>query len=178
MVIEILYYILPGIFANMMPIFVRNIAKPLAYPVDHHVKFMGKPLFGSHKTYRGFIFGVGIAILVAYLQKSLYIAGYLREISYIDYSAYSAFVIGAALGFGALFGDLVESFIKRRVRVKPGKPFIPWDQVDFLIGIILFSAIIKPMTWPMIVLLLVVGPFVTILTTRIGYYLKIRKEKW
>jgi len=178
MVITTLYYVFPGLVANMMPILVRKCFKSLDVPVDHGIKLGGKPLFGSHKTYRGFIFGVLGAIIIAYLQKLLYVNDIWTSIAYIDYSVVNPIILGAALGFGALFGDLIKSLVKRRVNVKPGKPFIPWDQLDYIFGIIIFCAIIEPMTIGMIITILILGPLLHIIVSRIGYYLKIRKQKW
>lgn len=32
-------------------------------------------------------------------------------------------------------GDAAKSFFKRRVHVPPGKPWVPFDQLDFVIGV-------------------------------------------
>ena len=44
------------------------------------------------------------------------------------------FFIGLLLGSGALIGDAVKSFFKRKEGIKPGNRFIPWDQLDYSIG--------------------------------------------
>jgi len=177
MILETLYYVLPGIVANGMPVIVRRWFKFLAVPVDHGCKFGKKSLFGSHKTYRGFISGIVGAMIIAYLQKLMYVNGIITN-TYIDYSAISVVWIGIVFGFGALFGDLVESFIKRRLNVKPGARFFPWDQIDYVVGISVFSFLIRPMTIPMVLVLLVSGLIIHVSITRLAFLLKIREKKW
>jgi CDP-2,3-bis-(O-geranylgeranyl)-sn-glycerol synthase len=45
------------------------------------------------------------------------------------------------MSFGAIFGDLIESFIKRRLKIPSGAPFTPRDQTDYIVGMIVFSYI-------------------------------------
>ncbi|MEK6921611.1 MAG: CDP-archaeol synthase, partial [Nanoarchaeota archaeon] len=57
------YVIIPAAIANMMPVFVRSI-NFLNVSVDFDKKwFDNKPIFGNHKTYRGFFFGAILAII-------------------------------------------------------------------------------------------------------------------
>ncbi len=177
-ILTTLYYVLPGLVANMMPILVRKCFSFLAVPVDFNRRFRGRPIFGSHKTYRGFIFGIIGAIAISFIQMVLFNNGLYLSITYIDYSRISFLLVGFAFGFGALFGDLVKSFFKRRVGMKEGSRFIPWDQLDFVVGIIAFSFLIKPLTWQMALVLLILGPILHVMATKIGYFLKLRKEKW
>jgi CDP-2,3-bis-(O-geranylgeranyl)-sn-glycerol synthase len=178
LILTTLYFALPGMVANMTPILVRKWMKSLAVPIDLGKKLGGKPIFGNHKTYRGFIFGILAAILIAYLQVELYRRGLLHSIAYIDYGRTCFICLGVALGFGALFGDLVKSFFKRRLNVQPGKHWFPWDQIDYALGIIAFSWFIKPMTLWMMIVMLIAGPVLSILASRIGYLLKVREQKW
>jgi acid phosphatase family membrane protein YuiD len=173
-----LYFVLPGLISNMMPIFVKNKFKKLAIPIDFNKKFRTRRIFGDHKTLRGFIFGILAGIIIGLIQYLISDFEIIKSISYIDYTLFNSLLIGFLFGFAALFGDAIESFFKRQFNINPGKPFIPFDQVDFVLGIILFSYLIKPMTLEMIIILLLIVPFMSILTTKIGYLLKLRKEKW
>lgn len=168
---------LPAMIANMMPVFTRNVSF-LNIPVDFNKTWHAKPIFGSHKTYRGFFFGILGAILVAYAQSKLYIYPAFQKISFFNYSTTSFLLIGFLIGFGVLFGDLVKSFFKRRVNVKPGDKFFPWDQLDLVIGALVFISIIKIPSWQMIVFYLIVGPVLHIFFNHLGYWLGIQKVKW
>lgn len=166
---------LPAYFANMAPVLFRNI-NFLNYPVDFNVKFKGKPLLGKNKTYRGLFFGVLFALLIASLQYYLYGFFFFRDISIYSYDNW--LLIGFLLGFGALFGDLVKSFFKRRCSVNPGCRFIPMDQLDYSIGAIVFFSFYSLLSWGKILLIVIMGFFLHIIVNHIAFYLKIRNEKW
>ncbi|MBU2561993.1 MAG: CDP-2,3-bis-(O-geranylgeranyl)-sn-glycerol synthase [Nanoarchaeota archaeon] len=173
-----MYLLLPALLANMAPPLFKKM-RFLDYPVDFGAKWKGKPLFGSHKTYRGLFFGIIAAIITSYVQSVLFSSsGWLRQASLIDYSAHNFVILGVLLGFGALFGDIVKSFFKRRVNVKPGRPWIPFDQLDFVVGALLFLAFVYVPSWKVVLFLLVVVPILHILTNHIGFYLGINKSKW
>ncbi|MFH0978279.1 MAG: CDP-archaeol synthase [Candidatus Woesearchaeota archaeon] len=164
------YFMLPAIIANITPVFFRRLHF-LDYPIDFNLTFKGKPLLGKNKTFRGMFFGTLAAILVAYLQ-------YLFSNSWLltDYSHW--FVIGFLLGFGALTGDFVESFFKRRLGIKPGRRFFPWDQIDFVVGSLLFVSLSFVPTWPVMLSALIIIPLGTIVVAHLGYYLHLRAERW
>lgn len=177
-IIAALYYALPGLFANMAPVIFRNRFSWLAKPVDLGKRLGDKPIAGSHKTFRGFVTGIGLAILIAWFQRILFLDGFFLSISFLDYAQVNIILFGSLMGFGALFGDLVKSIIKRRLKKRPGERFFPWDQLDFVIGIIIFSSIIKPMTPGMMAALLIAVPLLTIVVNHTAYLFKIRDEKW
>jgi len=173
--LSVLYFMLPAYFANMAPVFVRKV-RFLEIPIDFNKKFRGKPILGKHKTWRGLVFGIFFGIVIAYLQHFLYRYSFFSNISLIDYNNW--LIVGFLLSFGALFGDSVKSFFKRRLGVKPGKPFIPWDQIDYAVGAILFVYITYPLTIMQIIAILLISFFGHILINHFGYYLGIREVKW
>jgi len=171
-----LYFILPAYFANMAPVAFKNV-NFLATPVDFGKKLGKNPVFGAHKTWRGMVAATLAGILIFYIQKILYQYIFFAKISLIDYSSYSIF-LGALIGFGAIFGDLVKSFFKRRLSIKPGKRWIPFDQLDFVIGALAFASFyyIAPLTvW--IILIIVTIPL-HMAANHIAFYLGISKQKW
>ncbi|MBW2977452.1 CDP-2,3-bis-(O-geranylgeranyl)-sn-glycerol synthase [Candidatus Woesearchaeota archaeon] len=173
--LSVLYFMLPAYFANMAPVFVRKI-KFLDSSIDFNKKYKGKPILGKHKTWRGLFFGVLFGIVVAYIQYLLYGYSSFSNISFVDYNNW--FIIGFLLSFGALVGDSVKSFFKRRVGVKPGKPFIPWDQIDYAIGAIFFIYFVYALTVAQMIAILLISFFGHILINHLGYYLGIREVKW
>lgn len=177
-VLKCLWLILPGVFANAFPLFTKNL-KFLAYPIDFGRTFFGKPIFGPNKTFRGFFFGILAAIVIVYLQTFLYkISFVFRQISFIPYDQYNFALLGFLVGFGALFGDLVKSFIKRRLGIKPGARFFPWDQLDAFIGALIFISIVWIPPWQAIVFLTFFVPFLHISTNFLWYWLGLKKTKW
>lgn len=178
LILTTLYFTLPGLVANMMPLFVRNKFNMLAFPIDFGLKINGKRIFGSHKTFRGFVFGIIGGILVCLLQFLIKDVSFFSKISYINYSFLNSLYVGILFGFAALFGDAIESMIKRQVGIKSGRPFIPFDQLDYLFGIIIFAYFVKAMTWQMNLILIIFGFLLHVFVKFMGYHLKIRKNIW
>ena len=169
------YLMLPAYFANMAPVIVRKI-NLLAFPIDFNKKINNKSILGRNKTFRGLIFGVIFAIIVAYLQFLLYNAGLLREISFFDYKNW--LLLGFLMGFGALTGDLVKSFFKRRIGISPGEKFIPFDQTDFVVGALFFIMPVFDLSFKIFAASLLLSFALHITVNHIAFYLGIRNEKW
>lgn len=176
-VLKCFYFMMPAYFANMAPVIAKRWFKKLAFPVDFNYKIKGKPLFGKNKTFRGFFFGILFAIIIALVQRVLYYSyESFRNLSFIDYSNW--LLLGFLIGFGAIFGDLIESFFKRRLDRGPGTRFFPWDQLDFVIGALVFSSFVVDITFLKIVVIILLSVIGHILVNHSAYYLGIRKEKW
>ncbi len=178
--LKCLYFMLPAYFANMAPVFAQKlgILKFLAKPVDAGRTFCGQPIFGANKTWRGFVVGISTAMITALMQYFLYFTPFFKKLSLLDYSQFNPWLLGFLFGFGALFGDLVKSFFKRRFSIAPSKPWIPFDQIDFVIGALIFVSLIFCPPWQATLVVLLVTPVLHILTNQIGYLLKIKNTKW
>lgn len=176
---KFLWFILPGVFANMTPVLVKNRFHSLATPVDGGKRWRGKPILGSHKTWRGFIFGTLAGVLVGAVQGWLYVEySFFQEIAIIDFSQSPGWLFGLLLGFGALFGDSVKSFFKRRVGVQPGKMFFPWDQVDAYFGGLIFTFPFYDLPWSMAAFGLVAIPLLHLGINLAGFYLGLKDNKF
>ncbi len=176
MILESLYLILPGVLANMAPVLCRKI-QFLNAPVDFGKMWKGKLIFGKNKTYRGFFFGILFAVGGVLLQRYLYRFVTVRETSLIDYSAVNPYLLGFFMGFGVLFGDLVKSFFKRRLDIKPGASWFPFDQLDALIGGLLFTSIMYTPPMNVIVFLLVFVPVLHVGVNYLGYLMGLKEAK-
>ncbi|MBW2967458.1 CDP-archaeol synthase [Candidatus Woesearchaeota archaeon] len=176
--LKALYLFLPAGFANMAPPFFRDM-RFLDCPVDFGHRWKGKTLFGSHKTWRGVFFGTLIAIITVFIQKILFLDyPVFRGISLLDYSAVNFVLLGFLLGFGALLGDIVKSFMKRRAGIAPGNPWIPFDQIDFILGSLALLCFVYIPSWQTVLFLLVAIPILHIFFNHVGYYMGINKNKW
>jgi len=112
-------YIFPAYVANGAPVIFGG-----GTPIDLNRKFRGKPIFGKHKTIRGFVFGVASGIII----------GALESLAFPQ-----MLLIGIALSFGALIGDMVGSFIKRQLGHKEGTDVFLMDQYSFLLFAFIFA---------------------------------------
>jgi CDP-2,3-bis-(O-geranylgeranyl)-sn-glycerol synthase len=181
LILQALYFMLPAYVANMCPVLFKGTFKPLAKPIAPRIKIRGKPIFGTHKTFRGLLVAALAGILIFLLQEWLYNYSFFQTISLFDYKVFFqqySILPGFLLGFGAIFGDLVESAIKRQLDLKPGAKFMPWDQIDFVAGALLFMAIIYVPSWQVILIIFILTPILHIATNHLGYYLKLKKVKW
>ena len=176
MVLETLYFFVPAYLANMAPVVVRGHFEFLARPIDGGRSFRGKRILGDHKTWRGIVAGVVVAIAVFAAQVALYEAGFLRSLALLDY-AQAGSLLGILLGLGTGVGDAVKSFFKRQCGIAPGATWMGFDQLDFLVGAWLFVA---PVYAPPVLATIAIAPIVfagSIASTAIGYWLGL-KEAW
>jgi CDP-2,3-bis-(O-geranylgeranyl)-sn-glycerol synthase len=131
-----LWFIFPAYCANAAPVIFGG-----GKPMDFGKKFFdGKPFLGSHKTFRGFLAGIIVGTLVGVAQTIIYEQVLFEYSSQFQYSI----LLGFVMSLGALTGDLVESFIKRRISRSPGSHLPVADQIDFILGAFLFSIPVSP----------------------------------
>ena len=174
------YFTLPAYFTNMTPPLAKKagILKFLDREVDFGKTYEGFPIFGTHKTWRGVILGILVGMLVAWGQSYFYHHHFFKGISLFDYSKINIFLFGSLISFGAVLGDLLFSFLKRRLKMKPGQRWLPFDQTDYIIGAFLILTPflkVSPLIWLTIFALTF---FLHLLVNRIGYQLKICENKW
>jgi CDP-diglyceride synthetase len=98
--------------ANTAPLVAKRwLSTRWAAPLDGGMKFFdGRPLLGSSKTIRGLVAAVGAATFGAPL---------------LGVPA----TVGALLGCGAILGDALSSFIKRRMGAAPSSRATGLDQI-------------------------------------------------
>ena len=172
-VLSILYFFVPAYVANMAPVFFRRM-KWFSWPLDFGSKFRGKSLFGENKTWRGLILGVFFGMLAFWFQQWGYAAGFTAW-SIIEYTDFHV-LLGAAIGFGALIGDALESFVKRQRGIPPGKAFVPWDQLDFMLGAMIVSVPYwLPLRTDMLIALAVIF-VLNLLIQKFGYWTGLKKD--
>jgi CDP-2,3-bis-(O-geranylgeranyl)-sn-glycerol synthase len=174
--VEALWLIIPAYAANGLTPLVG--LKKNLHPIDGGRNLWEQPLLGKGKTWEGLIFGTLIGGIIGMIEMLAY--PYLPfSISPVPLNIVPmSLLLGLLLGFGAMFGDLVGSFIKRRLRIPRGKPAPILDQEDFLAGALAFSLLLITLNWDWVILLAVITPIIHIAANRIGYLLKIKKQPW
>ena len=175
-----IWFLLPAAFANAVPIVAATIPLLKKYdaPIDAGRTFRGHPILGPHKTWRGLIAGIIIAALVLWVQQLLaaqfdwavYVSGT------VDYAALPVLLLGPLFAIGALGGDAIESFFKRQQNIKSGGSWMPFDQLDYIIGsvvISLFFVILTPMQY---VWIFIVWFVLHIIASYLGYKMGLKKD--
>jgi len=89
-------------------------------------------------------------------------------------------MFGFVLALGALFGDLAGAFLKRRLGIAPGDLLPIIDQVDFILGAILFSFFLslKFISLELIIAVLILTPPIHLLTNFMAYKAGLKKHPW
>jgi CDP-2,3-bis-(O-geranylgeranyl)-sn-glycerol synthase len=162
LIIEALKFIFPAYCANAIPVITGG-----GYPIDFGKKFFdGKPILGKNKTFQGFFSGLIIGTAVGLVESAFF-------------PVYPIF-FGLLLSLGALFGDLAGAFVKRRLGLAPGELLPVIDQIDFIIGAILFSfpLSLQILSWELIILVLIITPPMHLLTNFAAYKLGLKNNPW
>ena len=161
LIIEALKFIFPAYCANAIPVITGG-----GYPIDFGKKFFdGKPILGKNKTFQGFFSGLIIGTTVGLVESAFF--------------GYHLF-FGLLLSLGALLGDLIGAFVKRRLGLAPGELLPVIDQIDFILGAILFSFLISPpnKSGELILAVLIITPPIHLLTNFAAYKLGLKDNPW
>lgn len=166
-----------------------NILKPLAKPIDGGLKLAdGKRLFGEHKTWKGVVGYVLLNSLSMLLFGLLFQALNWNDYSFIYQNHANTplfnLLIGALIGLVYAVFELPNSFIKRRLNIKPGKTASGWkrvlfvflDQADSIFGLCLVVCIFYHMTPLFYFVYVLVGAVTHIVINMLLYFAHLRKN--
>ncbi len=131
--------ILAQAFWFMIPAYVANPTAVLfggGKPMDSGLRLKdGRRLLGDGKTWRGFAGGIFSGMLIGSTQHLS--ASFAGAGQFAFGSPFQAAFLIFLLPCGALLGDILGSFIKRRAGIERGAKTPGLDQYDFLIGAII-----------------------------------------
>ena len=157
-----IWFILPAYVANAAPVVLGG-----GRPIDGGRKFTdGRPIFGPGKTVRGFVAGL--------IAGSVF--GVLQGVAVGQLYAYA--MRGLLLAIGALSGDLIGSFVKRRLNISRGAAAPILDQLGFVVfALLLASPLILP-GWDVILTILIITPPIHLATNFCGYKLGLKSRPY
>jgi CDP-2,3-bis-(O-geranylgeranyl)-sn-glycerol synthase len=161
--LELLYFMAPAYLANMAPPFARfwpGWNRPI------HERQLG-----SHKTVVGAAFGTAAGVLATAAQAVID-----APFGLVDYAHWP--LLGMAFGAGAMAGDCLKSLLKRRLRIAPGTPWIPFDQLDFPIGALALVGPWAGLSWLDVLLILVVTFVGDLAVNRVAFRIGIKDSRW
>lgn len=142
LIIQAFWLILPAYIANASALILGG-----GLPIDFGRKWKdGNRLLGDGKTWRGLLIGtfVGMTAGFGFSIISKFANNINFPININDFTGFPLMIpILFSICFGALIGDIIESFFKRRIGRNRGENWIPFDQIDFIIGVLVFSYLIS-----------------------------------
>jgi len=170
----LLLFASPAAVANMMPIVAHHFSwmKFCNVPLDGGWHFRGRRILGDHKTIRGFLVGTLFSTLwggVLFLFAPFFPLAPRLEVFLL---------FGFLAGFGALSGDAIKSFFKRQCGIPSGRPFLPFDQTDYIFGFLLFTFPLVPWTATQAGILLLSALLLNPLVNTLSFVVGIKKTFW
>jgi CDP-2,3-bis-(O-geranylgeranyl)-sn-glycerol synthase len=152
---ETIYIYLPAYIANATPVILNG-----GGALDRGRNWVdGKPLLGDHKTVWGTLSGLAAGFLVGLAQRNL--------------------VRGVLLAVGAIGGDLIVSFFKRRFDLKPGALLPIADQMGFIVFAVILVSLAEPApTWDRAIGILAATLPIHYLTNVFAWILKLKSTPW
>ena len=160
-----------------------------AYPIDGGKNFIdGRRIFGDNKTWKGLL-GYVLFNMIFTVLWGFIISGkgaetldffYQHNENSLSYNL----MIGILLGLGYSLFELPNSFIKRRLDIRPGKTltgptkafFVFLDQADSLFGVALVVWLFFPLGILLYLAFIVVGAATHLLLNMMLYFMKLRKN--
>jgi CDP-2,3-bis-(O-geranylgeranyl)-sn-glycerol synthase len=179
-------------------------------PIDGGKLFRdGRRILGDHKTLKGLKGPLYIGIPISFIIFLLFFilwqpiediiiqaSAENQYILYNDIHVFQYYFIGGEVplnffvlflrivlaSYGAVAGDLVGSFLKRRFDIKSGAPFWIVDQLDFALFAILFISIpgfISPQLFLLpdihiLIFLIILTPAVSIIANTVAYFVGLK----
>jgi CDP-2,3-bis-(O-geranylgeranyl)-sn-glycerol synthase len=170
----------------MLPAYVPNNAAVLVgggRPIDAGRTWHGRRILGDGKTWRGTAGGTLVGLALAGILTVLApVPTRMTGVEFPQFPPSAAF----GLAFGAILGDVLASFVKRRTGRERGASFPLVDQLDFVVVALALAALAGP-GWfdetlldPPTVLLavLVLTPVLHVATNGVAYLLGLKDEPW
>ncbi len=173
-ILSAFWIILPAYFANSSPVYFTSRMKNL-HPIDFNGKFLdGRPILGKGKTFEGTISGIAVGTVVGWVQVMLQKLGGLGVYFTYQMSLELAFALASA----AIIGDMIGSFIKRRMGKKRGEESFLLDTLDFLVPSLLVVYLMVGMDVYTAAFLMVITPMVHRAANILAYKLGMKDVPW
>jgi CDP-2,3-bis-(O-geranylgeranyl)-sn-glycerol synthase len=160
-----------GAFIYILPAYIANSSAALfggGKPLDFGKRLRdGKRLLGDGKTFRGTFAGIFFGTLTGYLMGLI-----------ANDQTYFYLTLGLLLSIGAILGDIIAAFLKRRAGIERGKPVPLLDQWDFVIVAVIFGSFVAAPKIEELTFLLIVTPAIHFFFNLSGYLLKLKNVPW
>ena len=179
-----------AVFAGVVnSVWCKSSVNFLKKPIDAGKNYTdGKRIFGDNKTWKGFVgyivsnmlFAVLFGLIIDLCHWNQY--GFIYQ-NHANTQLFNLW-LGALIGLAYALFELPNSFIKRRLGIKPGKNpkgwqkifFIFLDQADSVFGVCLVVCLFYPMSISFYLLYVLVGAVTHIIINMLLYCFGLRKN--
>ena len=107
----------------------------------------GRRILGDGKTWRGLISGAVVGMIGGFGLSIVAIYANDSDFAFLglsDFGRYPLMIpVVSSICFGALLGDITESFFKRRIGKERGQDWFIFDQLDFIVGALVLCLFIS-----------------------------------
>jgi CDP-diglyceride synthetase len=176
-----LWLALPVVVAGILHMVVvkRDWLPWLKKPVDFDTG-----LFGPNKTWRGFVVMVALSAAIGWVQGFLGGDWAARSGAWCIASNVPYALVGAVCGLGYALGELPNSFLKRRVKIQPGKTgsgalgafFFVLDQADSVIAALGLAALVFAVPLGVVIVGTIALTLLHLALNATLYFLRVRKN--
>jgi CDP-2,3-bis-(O-geranylgeranyl)-sn-glycerol synthase len=166
----------------MLPAYIPNPVAALlggGVPIDlGHNFYDGKRILGDGKTFRGLFTGILAGIVTGLCL--LWISSRFPSANLPQHTLLSV----TLLSTGALAGDLVKSFFKRRFGKERGSKWPLADQYDLVAGAFLLLLLFDPewlfamVSLPVLIVIIIITPVLHRATNIVGYMFRVKEVPW
>ncbi len=165
--LKLVLYLAPMYFANSSAMLLGG-----KTALDFGKKlYDGQPILGRGKTIRGTFSGIFVGILAT---AAIY---YFFNETALDFTP-NYVLLGVLLSVGAILGDIIASFFKRRNKIASGTPVLFLDQLDFVFGGMILGSVFYTPDFFEIVVIAVVTLVAHKLSNYFAFKTKLKKVPW
>ena len=179
-VLAAVYFMLPAYVANL-----SGLAFGGGTPVDGGKECKdGRRLIGNGVTWKGMqngtiigtLVGVVLGIIGTFYGDLSALTGGIIDL-HVYGSVFGGLILGFLMAFGALLGDAVGSFLKRRMGLERGAPAPIMDQLDFVIGALALSLLVVQISWEFFIIIALLSLVLHLGSNTFAYLIGI-KDVW
>ncbi len=164
-VFNAIFFVLPMMFANVTPLLFGG-----GVPMDFRKNwFDGRRILGNNKTIRGFVVGFLTGFLIGLFTRWWFSTQFGIQIPITN---------GLLQGMGAVTGDIVGSFIKRRLNIRSGGSLLVMDQIGFMVFGLAFARIDYAFPWAYWLIMIPLAGVVHFAANAVGYTLGWKDVWW
>ena len=169
---------------TMLPAYVPNNAAVLlggGQPIDDGRTLDDARILGDGKTWRGALAGTLAGVALALVLNA--IAPAVETATGLSVPIFPPVAV-LALPLGAILGDMLASFLKRRTGRSRGAAFPGLDQLDFLVGALALTALTvtdwftATFTLGVLATIVLVTPLLHVTTNVVAYRAGLKSEPW